>query len=61
MGRQQKIKDGVNVKAAERKKILTSNVDLIDKVRNRVNHNFQVFEVSKSFPLKCDNCNAQRL
>ena len=55
MGRQQKIKDGVNVKAAERKKILKSNVDIIDKVRNRVNHNFQVFKVSKSFPLKCDN------
>ncbi len=51
----QKIKKGVTIKPAERKKILTSNVNLIDKVRKRAEHKLKEYEDSKIFPLSCDN------
>ena len=51
----QKIKNGVTVKPADKKRILTGNVNLIDKVRKRADHNLKVLEASKSFPLICEN------
>ena len=43
----QKIKNGVTVKPADKKRILTGNVNLIDKVRKRADHNLKEMKMRR--------------